>query len=85
MTHSTPGTRLEEFKKLLPPGDLVSGAVIEMTIRGDTLLLKNSIGGVGAINSMVFCKAMCNIYYGDDAVSPDHRDEAVQGIKKMNK
>jgi len=75
--------KLEEFKKLLPPGDLVSGAVLEMTIRGDTLLLKNSIGAVGAINSNVFCKAMCNVYYGDDAVSAGHRDDAVKGIKAM--
>ena len=36
---------LEEFKKLNPPVDLIEGAEMEMTIRGDTLLYKNAVGG----------------------------------------
>eukprot|EP01083_Nonionella_stella_P315703 1141124_1 len=36
--------RLEEFKKLNPPVDLIEGAEIDMTIRGDTLLYKNAVG-----------------------------------------
>ena len=36
-------SRLEEFKKLNPPVDLVQGAEIEMTIRGDTLLVSTNL------------------------------------------
>jgi hypothetical protein len=75
--------RLDEFKKLNPPVDLVEGAEIEMTIRGDTLLYKNATGGVGKITSAVFCRAMCDVYYGDDAVSPTHKAAVVEGIQKL--
>ena len=75
--------RLDEFKKLNPPVDLIEGAEMEMTIRGDTLLYKNSAGGVGAITSAVFCRAMCDVYYGADAVSPAHKEEVVKGIKAL--
>ena len=50
--------KLEEFKKLNPSGDLVEGAVMEMTIRGDTLLYRNSAGTVGAIHSSVFTRCV---------------------------
>jgi len=51
------GLRLEEFKALNPPLDLVKGAEIEITIRGDILLYKNAVGGVGTIRSEVFTAA----------------------------
>lgn len=75
--------KLDEFKKLNPPVDLIEGAEMEMTIRGDTLLYKNSAGGVGAITSAVFCRAMCDVYYGADAVSPTHKEEVVKGIQAL--
>jgi len=75
--------KLDEFKKLNPPVDLIEGAEMEMTVRGDTLLYKNSAGGVGAITSKVFCKAMCDVYYGADAVSPTHKEEVVKGIQAL--
>ena len=63
--------------------DLIEGAEMEMTIRGDTLLYKNSAGGVGAITSAAFCRAMCDVYYGDAAVSPGHKDGCIQGVKTL--
>ena len=75
--------RLEEFKKLNPPVDLVEGAEMEMTIRGDTLLYKNAVGGVGSIKSRVFTEALCDVYYGDDAVSPPHKESVMEGIPKL--
>eukprot|EP00566_Odontella_aurita_P016718 CAMPEP_0113561282 /NCGR_PEP_ID=MMETSP0015_2-20120614/19892_1 /TAXON_ID=2838 /ORGANISM="Odontella" /LENGTH=258 /DNA_ID=CAMNT_0000463065 /DNA_START=214 /DNA_END=990 /DNA_ORIENTATION=+ /assembly_acc=CAM_ASM_000160 len=75
--------KLEEFKKLNPPGDLVEGAEMEMTIRGDTMLYKNSAGGVGAITSAVFCRSLCDVYYGADAVSPAHKGEVVKGVQTL--
>lgn len=75
--------KLEEFKRLNPPVDLVQGAEIEMTIRGDTLLYKNAAGGVGTIKSAVFTKAMCDTYYGMDPVSPTHKESVLEGIHKL--
>lgn len=75
--------KLDEFKALNPPVDLIQGAEIEMTIRGDTLLYKNAVGGVGSIRSSVFCRALCETYYGSDPVSPTHKDNVVAGIRKM--
>ena len=76
-------TRLEEFKALNPKVDLIEGAEIEMTIRGNTMLYKNSLGSVGQIHSPVFCRAMCDVYYGNDSVSPGHKDDVVKGVSKL--
>ena len=74
--------KLEEFKSLNPPVDLVEGAVMEMTVRGHVMHYKNALGGVGQIDSEVFCKALCDVYYGDDPVSPGHKEQVVDGIAK---
>lgn len=74
---------LEEFKKLNPPVDLIQGAEMEMTIRGDTLLYKNAVGGIGQIKSIVFTRALCDVYYGADAVSPTHLEDVLKGIKSL--
>ena len=75
--------KLEEFKKLNPSVDLIEGAEMEMTIRGDTLLYKNSLGNVGQIQSDVFCRALCDVYYGTDPVSPGHKEDVISKIKKL--
>lgn len=75
--------KLEEFKKLNPSVDLIEGAEMEMTIRGNTMLYKNSVGGVGQIESAVFCRALCDVYYGADPVSPGHKDEVTKGVQKL--
>jgi len=75
--------RLEEFKKLNPPLDLIKGAEIEMTIRGDTLLYKSATGAVGMIKSVSFCKALCDVYYGEDPVSPTHKESVLDGMPNL--
>ena len=67
----------------MPPVDLVKGAEILMTIRGDSLLFKNATGGIGEIRSKVFTAAMCDVYYGADAVSPSHKEAVLEGIPKL--
>lgn len=74
---------LDEFRKLNPAVDLVQGAEIEMTIRGDTLLYKNAVGGLGQIKSIVFTRAMCDVFYGEDAVSPTHLKDVLVGVKEL--
>lgn len=75
--------KLEEFKALNPKVDLVEGAEMEMTIRGNVMLYKNAMGGVGQIDSRVFCEALCDVYYGSDPVSPGHKEQVINGIMKM--
>lgn len=81
--HGTDLQALEEFKSLNPNIDLEQGAVMEMTIRGDTLLYKNSVGGMGTIKSLAFTKALCDTYYGKDPVSPTHKASVLQGLAKL--
>lgn len=74
---------LDEFKTLNPEADLVKGAEMELTIRGDTLLYKNALGGVGIIRSAAFCRALCDVYYGDDSVSAGHKDSVLAGVTTL--
>ena len=74
---------LEQFKQLNPAVDLVEGAEMEMTIRGDTLLYKNAVGGIGQIKSGVFTAAMCDVFYGEEAVSPGHLEDVLKGVTKL--
>jgi hypothetical protein len=54
-----------------------------MTIRGNTLLYKNAAGNVGTIHSEVFTKAMCDVYFGKDPVSPPAKAAVVEAAKKL--
>jgi len=73
---------LEEFKEIFPKVDLVEGYEIELTIRGDTLLLKTGLG-VGSIRSRPFTEAMCDVYFGKDPVSPTLMQDVLKGIRKL--
>jgi len=57
--------------------------VVVVIIRGDTMLYKNAVGGMGMIQSDVFCRALCDVYYGKDAVSPSHKEDVIKGIKGL--
>lgn len=54
-----------------------------MTIRGDSLIYKNAVGGVGSIKSEIFTKALCDTFYGSDPVSPTHKASVLEGIPKL--
>ena len=73
---------LDEFKELFPKVDLTEGDEVEMTIRGDVLLLKTGLG-VGTIRSRPFTEAMCDVYFGKDAVSPTLKNDVLKGIPKL--
>lgn len=73
---------LEEFKAVFPKVDLVEGDEIEMTIRGDTLLLKTGLG-VGTVRSRAFTEAMCAVYFGKDPVSPTLKKDVLNGISAL--
>lgn len=74
---------MEHFKQLNPPGPLEKDTELLMTIRGDTLLYKNASGSIGTVKSEVFTKAMCDVYYGSDPVSPQAKKAVMETIKKM--
>jgi len=73
---------LDEFKEIFPKVDLVEGDEIELTIRGDTLLLKTGLG-VGSIRSRPFTEAMCDVYFGKDPVSPTLKKDVLNGIPAL--
>jgi len=73
---------LDEFKELFPKVDLVEGDELELTIRGDTLLLKTGLG-VGTIRSRPFTQAMCDVYFGKEPVSPTLKKDVLKGIPKL--
>ena len=73
---------LDEFKSIFPKVDLVEGDEIELTIRGDTLLLKTGLG-VGLIRSRPFMEAMCDVYFGKEPVSPTLKKDVLNGIPKL--
>jgi len=75
--------KLKQFQEMNPPGDLVEGAEMTMDIRGNTMMYRNSAGGVGAIHSETFCKALLSVYYGSDPVSPEHKEAVIKGIKEL--
>ena len=74
---------MDEFKKLNPPGNLEKDTELVMTIRGDSLLYKNASGNVGSIKSEVFTKAMCDVYFGSDPVSPKAKQATLDYVKKL--
>lgn len=75
--------KLEEFKKMNPAVDLVEGSEIEITIRGDTMLFKNGVGSVGQIQSEAFCRAMCDVYFGTETVSPALKESVLKGVSAL--
>ncbi|CAJ1897654.1 unnamed protein product [Cylindrotheca closterium] len=72
--------KLEEFKKLNPTDAFLEGAIIEMTVKGDTLVYKNVIGNVGSLKSERFAEAVCDAYYGAEPISPTHKESVVDGL-----
>jgi len=73
---------LDEFKEIFPKVDLVEGDEIELTIRGDTLLLKTGLG-VGTVRSRPFTEALCDVYFGKDPVSPTLKKDVLNGVQAL--
>tara|TARA_B110000971_G_scaffold185459_1_gene193663 strand:+ start:275 stop:724 length:450 start_codon:yes stop_codon:yes gene_type:complete len=69
--------KLEEFKSLNPPGELVQGTEMVMTIKGDTMHYRSTTGGGGKIVSQVFCNALCDTFLGASPVSPGLKSAVV--------
>ena len=57
--------------------------MIEMTIEGDKLIYKNALGGVELFQSISFTKALCDLYFGSDPVSPSHKTNVSKGIQQI--
>jgi len=76
---------LEKFRAMSvdPPQDLKEGDEIKMTVIGDSLHYRTAGGGGGTIKSLALTAAMCDVYYGEDPVSPAHKEAVLDGIDKM--
>ena len=74
---------LKEFKNMNPPGDLKEGDEMIMTLRGDTFSYRSSQGGMGMIKSVQFSKALADVYFGKNPVSPALKASVADGINKL--
>lgn len=72
--------KLDEFKTLNPPGALLEGAEIIMSLKGDTMYYRSSFGGQGSIKSAVFVAALNDVYFGKSAVSGPQRDMIAKSL-----
>ena len=75
--------KLDEFKLLNPPGELAQGAEMVMSLRGDTMMYRSSAGAVGSIKSETFVRALADVYFGKDAVSPPLRAAVKAGVDAL--
>jgi hypothetical protein len=66
-----------------PPGDLKEGSEMIMTIRGDTMTYRSSEGGMGIVKSAQFTKALADVYFGKDPVSPALKTSVAEGVNKL--
>lgn len=66
-----------------PPVDLKEGDEIKMTVIGDVLHYRTAGGGGGQIKSLTLTTALCDVYYGEDPVSPAHKEDVLSGIDKV--
>lgn len=46
-------------------------------------MYKNAMGTVGSIRSETFTAALCDTYFGGDAVSPTLKESVLEGIPKL--
>lgn len=71
-------------------GDVGVGTEILLTINGDSMYYSNGGNGTNTNNVTIneekkirhqeFCFALCDVYYGNDAVSTDHKENVIKGI-----
>lgn len=74
---------LEEFSKLKDYGSMHKGEEILLTLAGDKMTCKCSNGGNGFIQSEVFTKAVCDVYFGKNPISPPAKKSALDGIRRL--
>ncbi len=76
--------------------DLGSGSEFVLIIKGDTMYYsRGGGGGKGDDNNVIqsnderkiqhqdFCNALCDVYYGNDTVSADHKESVIDGITQL--
>jgi len=74
---------LDEFSKLRDYGHLQFGDEIILTIRGDSLHCKCSNGGESVLRSKAFTKAVCDVYFGKDSISPAAKTSVMSGMSQL--
>jgi hypothetical protein len=74
---------LEHFSKLREYGCLHKGDEIILTIRGQFLECKCSNGGQNEVESEVFTRAVCDVYFGKDPISPAAKGSVMVGIGSL--
>lgn len=84
---------------VMPKGDVKSGTEIYMHVNKDTFILLDDGGiyddvddskdtdtkeeGTKKIQDVHFCEALCEVYFGDQPVSPDHKEDVLNRMPKI--
>ena len=74
---------LDHFSKLRARGSLDKGDDIVLSIEGGCLECKCSNGGYNVVESEVFTKAVCDVYFGNEAISPSARSSVLAGMEQL--
>jgi hypothetical protein len=56
---------------------------VVITIKGDSLECICSNGGYSLVKSEVFTRAICAVYFDEDAISPGAKSSVLAGISKL--
>jgi hypothetical protein len=75
--------RLEEFSKLRHAGRVNKGDEVTIIIKGPVIECRCSNGGVGVVNSEVLTRAVNDVYFGKDSVSPAAKTSVHEGIRRL--
>lgn len=54
-----------------------------LTIKGPFIETRCTNGGVGVVNSEVFTRAVNDVYFGKDPISPPAKASALEGKKRL--
>mmetsp|Transcript_9741 Transcript_9741/g.9446 ORF Transcript_9741/g.9446 Transcript_9741/m.9446 type:complete len:218 (+) Transcript_9741:97-750(+) len=74
------------FTELFPKNNLQKGDEFRFIIRDDILLIQYGVDGEGegkSIQSRPITEALCDIYFGNDVVSPSLQNDVKKGFLKL--
>ncbi|CAB9507036.1 expressed unknown protein [Seminavis robusta] len=74
---------LDHFSKMRKYGSLNRGDEIIINIRGNSVECKCSNGGQNVVVSEVFTRAICDVYFGKQPISPAAKESAIKGISDL--
>ncbi len=74
--------------EIMPKGDVASGTEVLMTIDDDLYTLIDDVDNIDGdnlkqIKDKDFCEALCDVYFGDKAVSAGHKESVIKRLSQI--